>query len=326
MITTIQQFIEHLLSVSTYQEQQAVFREDEKPKKIYIHENVVFNMQSLLFELEALKKGLHMERSSESSSSRSSKRSKSLSEKQGLPVLPKKTRAKILEELEMTCREMRDSISLDHFEDMKKKKLQLVVQIGPKGADGKQNCYYVKNIFDYVKNELANKRLPKDPNTRVPITEEEMRSIILPKMRYIKVNVADPFQQEREPARRFPNIELEVENVEDEDGRPYYRVGYSRRIGSLLDTKYRNFGFIPLNIYVHPEDRISVHATDVFTNDSSLSSATIIVALNELSNKGLLTDIYGSPKVHINKTMRYWNTDVVNKARLMLDEFNNYLQ
>jgi glycerol-3-phosphate cytidylyltransferase-like family protein len=337
LITVMYNILNDLLSVAESNMDAAIFKNDENPKKIYIPEEAIMNMQSLLFELEALKKGIQLERSSESSErsySRSSQRerspkmNKSLSEKPGLPALPKKTRAEILKELEMTCTDMRDTISQQEFRDMRKKKLQLIVHIGPKSADNKQNCYYVKNIFDYVKNELSNKRVPTDPNTRVPMTEELMNTIILPKMKYIKLNVVDPYKLAREPERRFPNIQLIVGDTEDHTGRPYYTVGYTRKIGSIIDNSSMNIGTIPANIYVRKEDRDlgEQHRTDVFTGDSSLSSGTIITALKQLYDKGRFTDNYGNPKVEIDYDFSYWTKNVKHKARLMLDEINYHLQ
>lgn len=51
--------------------------------------------------------------------------------------------------------------------------------------------------------------------------------------------------------------------------------------------------------------------------------------LVQLNDRGLLTDMYGSPRVHINKSINYWYDtpeNIVKKAVLMIDEFENILR
>lgn len=331
LIDAIQSIVSDLLDKSTSERSDALFDKKQRPKKIYIEEPYRSDLQSILFELEAIKEGIYIEREDDNSSStRPSNRDQSLSEPSDLLVFPKKPRKVILRELNRMCTGMRDIISQDRFKKMKKKKLQLVVHIGPKNEAGKQSCYYVKNIYDYVRNELANNRTPKDPTTRHPITQEDMTQVILPKMRYIDVHVIDPFHR-KEVNGKVPNIKLEVKNVISlENGRHFYQVGYIRKIGTQEDRSRAIMGYIPANIYTDKEDRPHGmgHQTDVFTDQRDLSSSVLLATLNELNDKGLITDVHGRIRVHINKSMSYWNgtsEQIIYKAHKMMEEFTGLM-
>lgn len=321
-----------LVDVSTSNQDEAFFKRGEKPKKLFASQQTRDSLVACLYELQALKHGFDIRLQESSSSDRSSKRSKSLDVPQGLADLPKRTRKEILEQLDKACREMRDTISFDDFEDMKKKKLQLVVQIGPKNNEGKQSCYYVKNIYQYVEKELANKKQPNDPSTRTPITREDMKNIILPKMKYVDASIIDPF--EKREGLKVPNIKLAVTEIADELGRHFYRVGFIRRIGEYDDNKYGVLGYIPANIYVDENDRgnVAEHFSDVYTGSVDISSTVIMAKLDMLVDQGLLTDMYGLPRVHINKSKAYWYSDssdkqsIIRKAKSMIDEFDGYLR
>ncbi len=331
LLTNLINTIGELLNISTSDINESYFETGTKPKKVYIDGAQRDTLVSSMYELQALKHGIEIKISDESSSDRSSKRSRSISPKEGLASLPKNTRAQILDELERGCRDMRDNISFEDFEDMKKKKLQLIVKIGPKNGEGKQSCYYVKNIFKYVEKELANSKIPTDPYTRDQITPDAMKRIIMPKMRYVDINIVNPF--EKRQGQKIPNIELVVKPNVDDLGRPFYTVGIRRRIGNVTDIhgQYERLGYIPANIYVDVNDRgdSTEHYTDVFSGETDVSSAVIMAKLSMLVDKGVITDIYGMPRVHINKSMNYWYDDndevIIKKAKKMIDEFDTYL-
>ena len=322
--------VTELINISTHDADEAAFDRDSQPKKIYMGKRTRDDLVSMMYELQALVHGIEIRLSEESSSEGSSKRSRSVSPREGLAELPKRTRAQILEELGRACRDMRDNITFDDFEDMKKKKLQLVVAIGPKNAEGKQSCYYVKNIFKYAEKEIADGKVPTDPYTRDPIKKEDMRDIIMPKMRYIDIAVINPF--EKKEAQKVPNIELVVRELPDTRGRTFYRVGFVRHIGSFTDRRYEQLGYIPTNIYVDENDRSGAprHESDVYTGQTDVSSAVIMAKLGMLVEKGMLTNMYGIPRVPINKNVGYWynddKNDTIRKAKLMIDEFDRYLR
>lgn len=327
LLSNLLRIVTDILEAATSNVDEANFDNDKNPKKIFMTQVAINNLTACMYELQALKHGVEIKLSEESSSDRSSKRSKSLSVKEeSLPLLPKKTRKEILDELGKACRDMRDNISFDDFEDMKKKKLQLVVKIGPKNDEGKQSCYYVKNIYQYVEKELANNKMPTDPYTRVAITRDDMKNVIIPKMKYIEIDVVNPF--DKKEGQKVPNIRLVSTEVIDENGRHYYRVGFRRLIGTLYqDNTYEILGYIPTNIYMNEQDRggIPEHYSDTYTGETDTSSSVIMAKLSMLVDKGMLTDKYGLPRVHINKSTQYWYTDTVKKAKKMIDEFDTYL-
>jgi hypothetical protein len=253
---------------------------------------------------------------------------------EGLPILPIKKRKEILEDIEATCISMTDTIGQEEFRKMKKKKLQLIIKIGTPVTsleDGlaRQSCFYVKNIFNSVKANIDMKQVPLNPNTMENIHRNDMINIILPMMRYIDVDVIDPFIQQ-DVDNKIPNIELLVQQVKDTLGREHYQIGYRRTLVNIIKTQ-NPVGYIPMNIYINESDRGNTpeHYTDVFTNSTDITSTVIMAKLVQLNDRGLLTDMYGSPRVHINKSINYWYDtpeNIVKKAVLMIDEFENILR
>ena len=275
-----------------------------------LHTETKEELQDLLFELVAIKEGLEIVRSrssvSSSSSVKSKNRSTSLDIPSGQPVFAKKTRKEILEELERACIEMRDVISYDDFEDMKKKQLRLVVAIGPKNKEGQQRCYYVKNIYNLVKEEIKAKRLPKDPVSKAVVTSYEIENVIMPKMRYLNPNLKTPGDVKR---GKYPNLVLKIREVRAPSTLHYYEVGLERIIGKKVAWS-RLFGYIPA--YVETE------AADI-------NSATVIAKIRELFDNGRLLNANMQPRVHINKSVTYWEEgDVVRKLNHMMNELNYF--
>lgn len=267
-------------------------------------------LEDVIMELTAMQEGIVIEKSKTatplSSSVRSSNRSKSLVVSSALPALPKKRRAEILEDLQKTCIEMRDMITLDDFEDMKKKQLQLVVKVGPRNREGQQRCYYVKNIYDYVKTAIRDGKLPKEPVSKSVITSDEISKVIMPMMRYIDPNVEEPGVLKK---KKYPNMQLELRLIMALNGRPYYRVELNRIVGKRLALS-RIIGYIPA--YVE-------------TSAADVNSATVVAKVRELFDNGRLLNERMMPRVHLNKSIAYWEEgNVVQKLNHMMNELNYF--
>lgn len=277
----------------------------------YLNLESKVELQDLMFELAAMEEGFLLDSQSrsvsDSSSVKTANRSKSFEAPEGLPLLPKRTRKELIENIKTACIEMRDMISLEDFEDMKKKQLQLVVAIGPKNKNGQQYCYYVKNIFNHVKAAIKEKKLPKEPATNTVITRNDIENVIMPKMRYIKPGVKTPGVIKRS---KYPNLELELPIVRSPISHlEYYEVSLKRFIGKRIAWRVR-YGYIPA--YVD-------------TESTDLNSATVIAKIRELFDNGRLFDEHVNPRVHINKSISYWeNGDVERKLNHMMNELNSY--
>jgi hypothetical protein len=276
-----------------------------------LHQETKDEMQDMLFELVALKEGIEIVRSksdvSMSSSVKSANRSTSLDVPSNQPLFAKKTRKEILEDLERMCIEMRDVISYDDFEDMKKKQLRLVVAIGPKNKEGQQRCYYVKNIYQHVKEAIKAKKLPKDPVSKTLITHNEIENVIMPKMRYLNPKLKTPGAIKRS---KYPNLVLDIREVRAvRSGLHYYEVGLHRVIGKRVAWK-RLFGYIP---------------TYIETESTDVNSATVIAKVRELFDSGRLLNEHMHPRVHLNKSIAYWEEgDEVRKLNHMMNELNGF--
>jgi len=329
--------------------------ETKNRRKIYLDEGTRKNLQSCLFEIEALKEGIVMHKEIESSESsdieeksKAAWRSKSLEIPVGLPVLPKRTRAEILTELGKVCRDTMDILTLQEFETMKRKKLELVVHVGAKNEEGKQSCYYVESIFKSIKVDISNNKPPRDPATKSKITETEIEEMIMPKMKYIDINVINPITKQK--SNKIPNIKLDIkqvyvykkgtgntpnytvsyENDKNYSRRPFYQIKYIRSIGTISKTYYyETGGFIPMNIYVNEADRgdIPPHETDAFARSVDITSSVIMAKLDELVDKGMFANIYGQSRSSIHsKTIEYWydtEENIISKAKLFIDELND---
>ncbi len=263
----------------------------------------------MFFELQAILEGIRIQKiddyDSASSSINSANRSLSRSPN-SLPPLPKKTRQAILDELKEACIDMRDMISLDEFEDMKKKKLQLIVRIGPKNKEGQQRCYYVKNIYDYINSSVKQGLVPKDPISKAKLTDIEVNEVILPKMRHINRNAKISAVKKKE----YPRVELIIRTVEDPISRlPFYELRLKRRIGGMLVWE-KMVGYIP---------------GYVSTNSADVNSSVVIAKVRELFDNGRLMNETGLwPRVHLNKPIAFWNgPNVVQKLVFMMDELNS---
>ena len=221
-----------------------------------------------------------------------------------LAPLPKKTRQQLLKEIRAACRDLRDNISLERFDRMKKKKLYLVVRVS-KDADNKHNCYYVGNLYKYWR-QRKDDHLPfVNPANRSPITKEE-EDEIMAKMRYIKRNVRDPRTSikvmDASPKIRFrPDSRITV----GEDGKEriirFKKLELIRSYGSHTSI-VQEIGYIPTDI--EPSDISNQRSLD-------MSSAVLEHKIVELHEKKKLlirnTIPYRCCRVKLeNKSMDYW--------------------
>jgi len=275
----------------------------------YIHGDSKAALEDIVLELTAMKRGVvignHSVESPLSSAMDSANRSKSKSPRSGVSPLPKKTRAQILEDLEKTCIDMQDMIAFEDFADMKKKKLQLVVGIGPKNRDGQQRCYYVKNIYNFVKAATKEGIVPKEPMSKVAITQQEVESIIMPKMRHIKPDARNPMHVEKQ---KYPLLVLHITTVRrTSDGRHFFKISLERLIGKAAYWK-RDIGYI---------------AADIETDSADINSYAVIAKIRDLFDKGRLVDRRMQIRAHLNKSLEYWDNDAIRKLAHMVDELNS---
>jgi hypothetical protein len=267
------------------------------------------SFEDMVMELQAMKAGVTIgnesAESSLSSSLKSANRSKSKSAPPGLSPLPKKTRGQVLEDLERACIDMQDMITLEDFADMKKKKLQLVIGIGPNNRDGQQRCYYVKNIYNFIKSTVKQGLVAKEPMSKVPITQHEIETVIMPKMRYIQPDARDPGYVEK---RKYPALVLDISNVIHRDTRrPYFSITLKRLIGRQVHWM-RLIGYI---------------AADIETDSADVNSFAVIAKIRDLFDKGRLVDGHMHMRAHLNKSVEYWDDNDVHKLHLMIEELNS---
>lgn len=274
----------------------------------YLYPETKVSLEDMVMELQAMKMGVVIGKaspeSSLSSSVKSANRSKSKSVKSGMSPLPKKDRAEILKDLEKACIDMQDMITLEDFTDpdMKKKKLQLIIGIGPKNKEGQQRCYHVKNIYNFIKSAVKQGLVPKEPMSKVPITQHEIDTVIMPKMRYIKPDARDPGHIEK---RTYPRLTLDITTIEHR-GRPYFQIELKRLIGAKVHWK-RLIGFI---------------AADIETESADINSYAVIAKVRDLFDKGRLVDHQMRMRVHLNKSVDYWDNEPERKLHHMVEELS----
>lgn len=264
-------------------------------------------LADMIMELQALKRGINMSRESDSESSpmNSANRSRSKSIPQGLEALPSRTRAQILEDLDKACIDMIDMITLNEFQDMKKKDLQLIVGIGSGNKDGQKRCYHVKSLYNFVKSAVKQGLVPKEPMSKEPITRDDIRNIIMPRMRYIKPDASDPGHVDK---KKYPVLELEFRNVNSRaTGEPFYEIRLRRIIGRQVYWE-RTIGYIPANVE---------------TDSADINSGVVIATVRHLFDQGRLVDHRMQMRAHLNKSIAYWDNDRVRKLAHMVDELRS---
>lgn len=245
------------------------------------------------------------------SSVASSKRSLSSPIPEELSPLPKKTRKALLDDLEKVCSEMLDAITYEEFSAYRKKKLQLVVAIGP--DDGKKHCYYVKSLHGLWRDAVeSNKPFkdPLDPSHRVTQAEQDE---IYKKMRYV-----DP--QYKRPEKQVPiDPRLQMKIQEDARTPNFYHITVSFRLGQV--ATYWDLGYIPADI-----DQEESGSLD-------MTSTAMAGKIYQLFNKGRIFKKNFIPidgnccRIHLWKKPGYWGTGAerLQKFRALMEEIDRAL-
>ena len=229
------------------------------------------------------------------------------------PMTPKK-RTAMLAELREACAVMKDMISMQRFDRMNKKALQLVVRLGPKRA-GQQRCYYVKNVYQLWANAAKEKMPLKDPLTRAPVSEAD-KNDIMSKVRRLRPDAPDPrdYAAPRDKKLRlgihqinFNYLDIISEQYRDRTPPPttatggvvgFYNIVVRRSVGK---TSYLivDLGFVPSDIEL----------ADV-GGDANLTSSAVIGNIQSLFDSGrlMLSNVipYRCCRIHMGKPMKYW--------------------
>lgn len=221
-----------------------------------------------------------------------------------LSPLPAASRQQLLQELVHDCREMRDTITYERFDRMPKRQLQLVVRLGPSetgsGKPQKQQCYYVRSIYDHWYQSEKDNRPLRDPATRRPLTDAD-KAAIMRLIRYIDPDAPD---LRRKRAAKEATLQLRFRNViyesEEQLRIPFYQIMVVKKLPYSEHAVF-NLGYIPADL--EPSDFGSIRAQDV-------SSAVLVQQLNELFEKGRLLSSNRPPyrccRIHLSKPISYW--------------------
>jgi len=211
------------------------------------------------------------------------------------PLDPKK-RTAILAELRDACTAMKDMISMQRFDRMNKKALQLVVRLG---AAGQQRCYYVRNLYQLWVAAAKTGAPLTDPLTREHVTDEE-KADIMGKVRHLRPNAAD---LRNKKLLHDPKIELVIQ--------PKQVPTHFGNIGMYELKTWRQVGphmYLVHDLGMVPSD---IELADV-NGDMNLTSAAVIGSIRTLFDSGrLLTQNfvpYQCCTIHLRKSLNYWTT------------------
>lgn len=207
-----------------------------------------------------------------------------------LPPLPAKTRKELLRDLEGMCSEMLDAITYEEFSGFRKKKLQLVVAIGPEGS--KKHCYYVKSLHGLWKNAVQHNQAFKDPLDPSHRVTEKEQDEIYQKMRYVDPAYKRPTRKEEIDPRLSMKIE-ERATVPN-----FYHISVSFRLGQV--ATHWDLGYIPADI-----------DQDV-SGSLDMTSTAMAGKIYQLFNKGRIFKRNFIPidgnccRIHLWKKPSYW--------------------
>ena len=223
-----------------------------------------------------------------------------------LPPLTPKKRTALLTELRAACTIMKDMISMQRFDRMNKKALQLVVRLGkPAAGPEQERCYYVKNLYQLWATAAKDNKPFRDPLTRAPINRDEKDDIIR-KVRYLRPNAPDP---RNHTVPRDKNLTLEIKQVyararassgssDNEDRVGFYSLSVKRQIGKYVYL-IEELGYVPSDIEL----------ADV-GGDANLTSSAVIGNIQALFESGrlMLSNVipYRCCRIHMYKTLKYW--------------------
>jgi hypothetical protein len=221
------------------------------------------------------------------------------------PMTPKK-RTALLAELRKACSVMKDMISMQRFDRMNKKSLQLVVRLGAKRGQpesGKERCYYVRNLYQLWSAAAKSGAPFKDPLTREQVTDGE-KAEIMSKVRRLRRDAPDL----RESVQKGDSkLELSFSDTTVPVGRPQrasigiYEVQLTREIGPEVYTVF-DLGVIPSDIDLADVD-----------GDANLTSQAVVGNIQSLFDTGrLLTSNfvpYQCCRVTLGRKPNYWTND-----------------
>jgi len=236
------------------------------------------------------------------------------------PLDPKK-RTAMLAELREACTVMKDMISMQRFDRMNKKALQLVVRLGAarrgsrEAAGGLQRCYYVRNLYDLWASAAKSGRPLVDPLTRDRVTADE-KSEIMAKIRHLRPNAPD-LREHKVPTD--PKLELNVQqvrvpvhNLDPIPAGANIVVAYVGMYKLTLQRKVGRNTYIISELGMIPAD---IELADV-GGDANLTSAAVIASIRRLFDEGRLLASnfipYRCCTIHLRKPLSYWLTQTTN--------------
>ena len=275
--------------------------------------------EELRLQLEALKHGVNLEVSPNLSSPSPNASNMEDSIVLSSPASPGirsrkgKTRTELLKELEQSCTEMKDAISYEDFQDMKKKQLQLVVRIGKPTKDGKRHCFYVKNIYGLAR-AAAKENLPiRDPlDPHHKLTKEELNQI-KSYIRVIEPNAKSPDRPKKKMLQKF-RLDILPVTTDDYPHMVFHQIRISPNNPDNTAIPTQIVGYIP---------------ADIDTESSDVNSSVTIIKIKQLFDEGKLFDAQGNMRVHIDKSIAYWmennGANIPRKLALMVSELNQYM-
>lgn len=203
-----------------------------------------------------------------------------------IPKTISRSKSGILQDLQSTCNNDTDPITLDKFIDMSLEDLETLVKIG---NGDKKNCYTLDNIYQVYKLAVLSNKHPKDPMDPSHIlTEAEIEDINY-KMKTKDINYEPP---KYEAPRPYPNGYELVIDLDPRMGNMFrIKINFRRRMKHDL-------GYIPAWIETH------------HTGSADYTSAVLISNIRELWDKRLLTDNIETSGccAFLKKTLGYWQS------------------
>jgi len=221
------------------------------------------------------------------------------------PLDPKK-RTAMLAELREACTVMKDMISMQRFDRMNKKSLQLVVRLGPADRAGQQRCYSARGLYTVWANATKSGRQFADPLTRDRVTDEE-KDEIMGKIRHLRPTARDPREH---VIPRDPKVTLDIEHIPV----PVRNIPTNTLVGQIgmyhleLKRKVGARTYVVFDLGVVPAD---IEIGDV-SGDANRTSAAVIGNIRRLFDEGKLLSgnfaPYSCCTIHLRKTLNYWTT------------------
>jgi hypothetical protein len=237
-----------------------------------------------------------------------------------LPPLTPKKRTAMLAELRAACTVMKDMISMQRFDRMNKKSLQLVVRLGPASPAGQQRCYYVKNIYQLWANAAKDNKPFRDPLTRDTVSPAD-KDQIMRKVRYVRPDAPDPRGhaqlRDKKLALSIHQINFNYADIVSQEYQTrtppptaaaataansgvvgFYNITVRRPVGRQTYIIV-DLGFIPSDIEL----------ADV-GGDANLTSSAVIGNIQALFESGrlMISNVipYRCCRIHMGKDVKYW--------------------